>query len=93
MQIMDPTPYKTTTLQPESVHDCEIFFTPILKVIFRRLCFRRFSQVQDSLMKVKRVVEEKETKLCLLEGYEERLKSIDTDLQGIKCDMLLINDY
>ena len=29
----------------------------------------------------------------LLEGHEEKLKSIDTDLWGIKCDMLLINDY
>ena len=25
--------------------------------------------------------------------HEERLKSIDTDLQGIKRDMLLIDDY
>ena len=45
-------------------------------------------------MKVKRVVvEEKETDMCLLESHEERLKSIDTDLQGIKCNMLLINNY
>ena len=43
-------------------------------------------------MKVKRVVEEKETGTCLLESHKERLKSIDTDLQGIKCDMLLIDD-
>ena len=54
---------------------------------------RRLSQVQDSLMEVKRVVEEKETDMCALEGHEERLKSIDTDLQGIKCDMLLIDDH
>ena len=31
--------------------------------------------------------------MCLLEGHEERLKSINTDLQGIKWDMLLIDDY
>ena len=54
---------------------------------------RRLSQVQDSLMKVKRVAEKKETEMCLLERHEERLKSIDTDLQGIKRDMLLIDDY
>ena len=45
-------------------------------------------------MKVKGVVlEEKETDMCLLESHEERLKIIDTDLQGIKCDILLIEDY
>ena len=44
-------------------------------------------------MKVKRVVQDKETDICVLEGHEERLKSIDTDLQGIKHDMLLIDDY
>ena len=38
-------------------------------------------------------MQDKELDICLLEGHEERLKSIDTDLQGIKCDMLLINDY
>ena len=42
-----------------------------------------------SLTKVKRVVEEKETDMCLLKSHEEGLKSIDTDLQGIKNDMLL----
>ena len=31
--------------------------------------------------------------MCVLEGHEERLKSIDTDLQGIKHDMLLVDDY
>ena len=54
---------------------------------------RRLSQVHGSLMKVKRVVEEKETDMCVLEGHEERLKSIDSDLQGIKRDTLLIDDY
>ena len=29
----------------------------------------------------------------MLEGSEEKLKSIDTDLQGIKRDMLLIDEY
>ena len=29
----------------------------------------------------------------MLEGHEEKLKSIDADLQGIKRDLLLINDY
>ena len=60
---------------------------------------RRLSQVQDSLTRVKRVVlEDKETDIiyadmCLLKGHEGRLKSIDTDLQAIKRDMLLIDDY
>ena len=31
--------------------------------------------------------------MCLLESHEERLKSIDTDLQAIKHNMLLIDDY
>ena len=54
----------------------------------------RLSQVYDSLTKVKRVVEEKETDMCLLlEGHEETLKCIKADLQGIKQDLLLIDDY
>ena len=44
-------------------------------------------------MEVKRIVEEKEIDMCMLEGHEERLMSIDTDLQGIKHDMPLIDDY
>ena len=39
------------------------------------------------------MLEEKEMDMCLLESHEERLKSIDTDLQGIKRDMLLIDHY
>ena len=31
--------------------------------------------------------------LVRTEGQEEKLKSIDTDLQGIKRDLLLIDDY
>ena len=31
--------------------------------------------------------------MCLLESQEGRLKSIDTDLQGIKRDMLPIDDF
>ena len=31
--------------------------------------------------------------MCSLETHEERLKTIDIDLQSIKCDMLLIDDY
>ena len=55
---------------------------------------RRLSQVQDSLTKVKRVVlEKKEADVCLLESRDDRLKSIDTDLQAIKRNMLLIDDY
>ena len=55
---------------------------------------RRLSQVHDSLTKVKRVVlEDKETDMCSLESHEERLKTIDADLQAIKRDMLLIDDY
>ena len=44
-------------------------------------------------MKVKRVVEDKVLDMCMLEGHEETLKHIDTNLQGIKRDMLLIDDY
>ena len=55
---------------------------------------RRLSQVQDSLTKVKRVVlEDKETDMCLLESHEDRPNTIDADLQAIKRDMLLIDDY
>ena len=45
---------------------------------------RRMDQVHDSLMKVKRVLDnkDKEVDVCLLEGHEERLKNIDMDLQG-----------
>ena len=50
-------------------------------------------QVHDSLMKVRRVKDDKELEVCLLEGREERVKSIDADLQMIKRDMLLIDDY
>ena len=44
-------------------------------------------------MKVKRVLKDKELDMCMLEGHEERLKRIDTDLKGIKHDMLLKDDY
>ena len=54
---------------------------------------RRLDQVHDSLMKVKRVKEDKAIDVCSLKGHEERVKSIDTDLQVIKRDMLLIGDY
>ena len=54
---------------------------------------QRLSYVHDSLMKVKRVVEEKETDICILDGHEERLKSIHTNLQRIKHDMPLIDDF
>ena len=43
-------------------------------------------------MKVKRAVDDKQLDMCLLEGDKERLKSIDTNMQGIKRDMLLIDD-
>ena len=50
--------------------------------------------MQDSLTKVKRtVLEDKVTDMCSLESHEERLKMIDIDLQIIKRDMLLIDDY
>ena len=45
------------------------------------------------MTKVKRIVEGKQLDTCLLEGHEKRLKSIDTDLHGIKQDRLLIDDY
>ena len=55
---------------------------------------QRLSQEQDFLTKVKRVVlEEKDTDMCLLESHEERLKNINTDIQSINHDMLLIDDY
>ena len=53
---------------------------------------RRLDQVQDSLMKVKRVKDDKELDVCSLEGQEESVKSIDADLQVIKHDILLIGD-
>ena len=53
----------------------------------------RLSQIHDIVMKVKTVVEVKEIDMCVLEGHKDRLKSIDTNLQGIKRDMLLIDDY
>ena len=31
--------------------------------------------------------------MCLVEGLNEKLKTISTDLQGIKCDILLINNH
>ena len=39
------------------------------------------------------MLEEKETDICSLENHEERLTTIDTDLQAIKRDMLLIDNY
>ena len=54
---------------------------------------RQLDQIYDSLMKVKRVKDDKAFDVCSLEGYEERVKSIDADLQVIKRDMLLIGDY
>ena len=53
---------------------------------------RRLSQVHDFLTKVKRVVEEKEMDICLLKGHEQRLMGINFDLQGIKRDMLLMDE-
>ena len=54
---------------------------------------RWMDQVHDSLVKVNRVIDDKEVDMCVLEGHEERLKNTDTDLQGIKQDMLLVQDY
>ena len=53
---------------------------------------RILCQVHDFLMKVKRAVAEKKLDMRMLKGHEERLKSIDTDLQGTKRDTLLIDD-
>ena len=50
-------------------------------------------QVHESLTKVKRVKDDKALDVCSLEGHEERVKSIDADLQVIKREMLLIGDY
>ena len=36
--------------------------------------------------------EDKEVAMCVLEGYEERIKNIDVDLQGIERYMLLKED-
>ena len=52
----------------------------------------RLSQVQDSLKKVNRVVEERETGMRLLEKHKDKLKRINTDLQGKTHNMQLIND-
>ena len=54
---------------------------------------QRLDHVRDSLMKVKRVIDNKELEVCSLEGHEERVKSISADLQVIKHDMLLLGDY
>ena len=54
---------------------------------------QRLDQVHNSLMKVKRVKDEKALDMCSLEGHMERVKSIDADLQVIKHDMLLIGVY
>ena len=54
---------------------------------------RRLSQVHDSLTKVKRIVDVKEMNMFLLEGHEEKLKSINVDLEGTRRDMLLIHNY
>ena len=53
---------------------------------------RRLSQVSDSFTRVKRVVLE-EKDMCSLEGDEERLKSIHTDLRAIKRNMLFVDGY
>ena len=50
-------------------------------------------QVHNSLMKVKRVIDHKEVDMCLLGRHEERVKNVDVDLQGIKQDILLIEEY
>ena len=44
-------------------------------------------------MKLKRVKDDKELDMCSLEGHEERIKSIDANLQVLKSDILLIGDY
>ena len=44
-------------------------------------------------MKVYRLLQDNELDMCLLEKHKERLKSINTNLQGIERDMLLIDDY
>ena len=54
---------------------------------------RRLDQAHDSLMKVKRVKDDKELEVCSLEGHKDRVKSIDADLQVIIHDMLFIGDY
>ena len=38
---------------------------------------QRLDQVHDSLMKVKRIKDNKELEVCSLEGHEERIKIID----------------
>ena len=56
---------------------------------------RQMNQVHNSLTRAKRVVDDKdkEVDMCVLEGHEERIKRIDVELQGIKQDMLLVEDY
>ena len=39
------------------------------------------------------MLEEKEEDIFFLESHKKRLENIDSDLQGIKRDMLLIEDY
>ena len=54
---------------------------------------QKLSQVHDSLTKIKKVVEEKETDKCLLEGHAEKLPCIYAEQQGIEWDLLEIDDY
>ena len=53
---------------------------------------RRLSLVHDSLMKVESCGREGNGHVRV-RGHEERLKSTNSDLQGIKHDMLVIYDY
>ena len=54
---------------------------------------RRLNQVHDSLTEVKKVVYAKGLDSCSLEGHEEVVRSLSDDVQEIKRDMLLIEDY
>ena len=54
-------------------------------------------QVHDSSMWAKGFVDDKDkevdTCMCMLEGHERRIKNIDVELEEIKRDRLLVEDY
>ena len=69
---------------------------PVIRAITEvEILSRELSQVHNYLTKVKTGVEDEETDMCLLKGHEEGLKTIaaNLQLQAIKQDLLLTNDY
>ena len=73
------------TTEPVTPHTSDMGgHQPVRSITEAERVSRRLSQVHDSLTKVKRVVEVNQTYRCFFEGYEKKLRSINTDLQRIK---------